>query len=53
MPTIEEKNLAFDFPPDWYAVKYDHDAELIIANSQTIKPRLASGRISFYEPVFA
>ncbi|OGX91121.1 hypothetical protein [Hymenobacter coccineus] len=27
MPTIEENNLAFDFPPDWYALKYDHDAE--------------------------
>jgi hypothetical protein len=32
MPTIEEKNkegegLAFDFPPDWQAVKYDQDAE--------------------------
>jgi len=32
MPTIEEKNkegqgLAFDFPPDWHAVKYDQDAE--------------------------
>jgi len=27
MPTIQENNLAFDFPADWYAVKYDHDAE--------------------------
>lgn len=27
MPTIEEKSLAFDFPSDWHAVKYDHDAE--------------------------
>jgi hypothetical protein len=27
MPTILENSLAFDFPPDWYAVKYDHDAE--------------------------
>jgi len=32
MPTIEEKNkagkgLAFDFPSDWHAVKYDQDAE--------------------------
>jgi hypothetical protein len=27
MPTIEESNLAFDFPADWHAVKYDHDAE--------------------------
>lgn len=32
MSTIEEKNeagkgLAFDFPPDWYAAKYDQDAE--------------------------
>lgn len=27
MPTIKENNLAFDFPADWYAVKYDHDAE--------------------------
>jgi len=26
MPTIQENNLAFDFPADWYAVKYDHDA---------------------------
>ncbi len=33
MPTIEEKNkagkgLAFDFPSDWHAVKYDQEAEL-------------------------
>ena len=33
MPTIEEKNkagkgLAFDFPSDWHAVKYDQDAAL-------------------------
>lgn len=27
MPTIQENSLAFDFPADWYAVKYDHDAE--------------------------
>ena len=27
MPTIQENNLAFDFPADWYAVKYDHDSE--------------------------
>lgn len=32
MPTIEEKNsqgqgLAFDFLPDWCAIKYDQDAE--------------------------
>lgn len=27
MPTIEEKNLAFDFPSDWQVVKYDQDAE--------------------------
>jgi hypothetical protein len=27
MPTILENSLAFDFPPDWHAVKYDHDAE--------------------------
>ena len=32
MPTIEEKNkagkgLAFDFPSDWHALKYDQDAE--------------------------
>lgn len=32
MPTIEEKNksgkgLAFDFPSDWHAVKYDQDAD--------------------------
>jgi hypothetical protein len=27
MPTIQENNLAFDFPADWYAVKYDYDAE--------------------------
>ena len=27
MPTIQENNIAFDFPADWYAVKYDHDAE--------------------------
>ncbi|NML63814.1 hypothetical protein HHL22_01215 [Hymenobacter sp. RP-2-7] len=27
MPTIQENNLAFDFPANWYAVKYDHDAE--------------------------
>lgn len=27
MPTIQEKNLAFDFPPSWHVVKYDSDAE--------------------------
>lgn len=28
MPTIEESNLAFDFPSDWQIAKFDHDAEL-------------------------
>lgn len=27
MSTIQENNLAFDFPADWHAVKYDYDAE--------------------------
>ena len=27
MPTIREKNLVFDFPAGWQAVKYDQDTE--------------------------
>ncbi|HEX8350107.1 MAG TPA: hypothetical protein VF598_09090, partial [Hymenobacter sp.] len=43
MPTIVEKNLAFDFPSGWEAIKYDQEEDALVDESAGFYRRIILG----------